>query len=158
MRSRDAYNAVLDSLHVDTAEEYRPGHLGDGLTWCNLFLHNATKALDCAVPFIKANLQVQWLGGLEGSAAGWREIVQPPPSIEFSRAVCAAQRANAGFPTCVVWQNPDLEGHGHVAMVVPESAGLKVLVTIAQAGAHNFRHGSLGNGFGNLPVRFFTHD
>lgn len=152
IRSRDAYDAAIDALHVDTAEEYKPGHLGAGLTWCNLFLHNATKALDCAIPFIKANAQVAWLASIEGAAQGWRELKGDDSRLEAQR------RADAGYPTVAVWENPaGLDSHGHVAMVVPGVPWLKVVVTIAQAGAHNFRHAGLGNGFGNYPVRFFTH-
>lgn len=160
-RGRQNYLDVISSLRVETDQVYAPGHLGDGLTWCNLFLHDATKALSCAVPFLKANKQVEWLASIEGAGEGWWELTAEicPKGIELAAMI----RANSGFPTVAVWANPIPERHGHVAMVVPPKAPNPVPSTkpitlyIAQAGAHNFENVPLARGFGTYAPRLFTH-
>ena len=64
----------------------------------------------------------------------------------------ARVRASAGYPTVTIWKNPT--GIGHVAVVLP---GMD-FIHIAQAGGSNFFDRNIINGFGNLPVAFYTHD
>ncbi len=144
-RSREHYLAAIASLDVENDPVYSRGHLGQGLTWCNLFVHNATKLLECTVPMVIANLQCAWLATPSGSMFGWSQC-------EKNDAVV---RANLGFPTIAGWVNPKPDGHGHIAMVVPAIAGVGLF--IAQAGAFNFNNVPLNRGFGNLVPRFFTH-
>ena len=145
-RTPEVLVAVVNSLHVETAEVYRPGHIAAGTTWCNRFVSDVTTLLGCAVPFRQANQQLEYLAGVEGAADGWRELVGP------TRHIVAIDQAERGFPTLAVWSNPS--GHGHIAVLVPGPRGK---MFIAQAGAHNFSSGAVSRGFGALSYRLFTH-
>jgi len=57
------------------------------------------------------------------------------------------------------WSNHG--GIGHRAMVIPgqgETVFFLVYPSAAQAGSHNFNHGTIRDGFGDRPVRYFVND
>lgn len=128
-RSPEALRAVLAQFQVETSPRYRPG---DGSTYCNIFMWDATRALGCEVPHwvgeegdrreLNCNNTVGWLE-LHGPAAGWREVKD---------AETAGIHASAGGPALVIWRNPAPGKPGHVAMFLPSSG---VEPRIAQAGA-----------------------
>ncbi len=142
MTAADIFQAI-DSLHVETNPAYKAGRLVEGSTWCNLFLHDVTKALGCTIPFMRANQQVDWLASIEGAGNGWVEV---PEADAF-------EAARDGRPAVAVWHNPEPLGHGHVAILRPSAVGIK----IAQAGAYNYSSCNLATGFGHLVPRFFTN-
>ena len=118
----------------------------DGLTWCNAFAQAVTAALQCPIPMALANEQIAWLEGLGGKSSGWTETTR-------EHAITSAQ---VGNPTLVTWANPT--GHGHIAVLRPAPLGHEHDAPfIAQAGRENFWIGRLQRGFGNLPVKFWTH-
>lgn len=144
-RSKEALRLLLESFHVETAEKYRKRDVtGDGLdeTFCNLFLHDVTAALECPIPLLLANAIVAWLKEL-GPAFGWRQV----------DAHQAETLINEGYPVVACWSNP--RGHGHVAIGSPsDESGLHV----AQAGAVNFTCRPISRGFGLTPYALFAHD
>lgn len=158
-RSPELLRAVARQFDVERAARYQPGQ---GRTWCNIFLWDATSALGAEVPHwvdlqgepaqvghgaeLSANLVVSWLER-HGPSHGWAE----------SDEVGARAAANAGRPAVVAWVNP-MPGHsGHVALVLPDGPG-GIGPVIAQAGAHNYSAAPLAKGFGTArPLRWFTH-
>lgn len=148
-RSPGALHAAADFLAVQR-RYVRRDVTGDAVdeTFCNFFLREGLRMLSLDVPRMKANDLVDWFGDARGRDSGWVQVV---PWI--ARAL-----ADAGCPTAACWKN--VPGRpGHVALVMPPrhetERGLRVW--IAQAGAATFAHGTLQQGFGNLPVTFFAH-
>lgn len=144
-RSKEALRLVLESFHVETAEKYRERDVtGDGHaeTFCNLFLHDVTTALECPVPLLLANAQALWFKEL-GPAFGWKPI----------SVIDAIKAIDEGRVIVSTWNNP--RGHGHVAVGSPsEENGLHV----AQAGATNFTCRPISRGFGLTPYQLWVHD
>jgi hypothetical protein len=156
-RSRQNYLDAIASLDVEHNPIYQAGYLVAGVTWCNRFLTDATRLLDCEIPFAKANDQVIWLAGMPGAAAGWLELhdLSMPQGL-VSRETQAIARVELGLPTVAVWSNPKPADHGHVGMVVPTlppSTG----VHVAAAGSHNFQNAAVSRSFGVYVPRYFTH-
>jgi hypothetical protein len=136
----------------------------NGNTWCNIALWDGSRALGCEIPHFRlyyvktaegkvqltgqefnANAVANWFAGVEDELAGWSEV-----PVETAQT-----RANAGYPTVVIWKNPG--GTGHVAWVVPSKTPGELL--IAQAGAKNYFGVPLKYGFGNAgPLKYYTHD
>lgn len=158
-RNPSALVRVVAQFTVETHERYRPGKPGP--TWCNIFTWDVTRALACEVPhWIKgketnANDLVHWLEGkltnggkLQGPDHGWRPI---------ARADVRA-RARAGIPCLVTYENPNPSRPGHIAVVMPAGLPDGDDLQIAQAGATCFSYGPVAQGFGTLPVKFWTHD
>ncbi len=160
-RSADAYNEVLADLDVANRKRYTPSN---GSTWCNIYVWDATKAMGCEIPHyydpktgaaltreyclknpgsyyeMSATRMTSWLANY-GAKNGW---------IECDEATAIAM-ANKGMPTVAAATTTN-----HVAMVTPQRAG-ETGVMISQAGARNFEHGSIKNGFGNYPVKYYYH-
>lgn len=152
---------VVSQFDVENQDRYRPGKPGP--TWCNIFVWDCTRALGCEVPHwirgkeLTANELVEWLAGSlhnggtkQGPAHGWRGC---------SRADVRA-RALLGFPCLITYSNPNPARSGHIAIVLPSGVAVGDDVQIAQAGAtcHAYAPYNSATCFGNLPVRFWTHD
>jgi len=154
-RSRKLYLDAIATLDVEHRERYRARDVtGDGIpeTFCNLFLSDCTALLECPIPFILANIQVEWLSGPPGLAAGWLEL-HPLPGTTVE--VQAIARAELGLPTVAAWANPS-GGHGHVGMIVPAEPPTPG-IHVAAAGARNFQNSPIQRSFGVLHPRYFTH-
>ncbi len=153
-RSLAKYREVLTQFNVQSAARYRATHSS---TFCNIFVWDATSAMGCPIPHwynletgnvtpvgqeqeMSANLMHDWLC-LHGFKRGWEECDQP-------HAIAAA---SAGWPVVAVYRNP--AGIGHVAMVLPGDTEPHIV----QAGRINFFDVPLHQGFGKLPVRYFSH-
>ncbi len=133
------------------------GYLVPGVTWCNRYLSDVTRNLDCEIPFQKANEMVKWLAGLQGAAAGWYEIhTLSTPQGLVPVETQAIARAELGLPTVAVWETPDPADHGHVAVVVPAVPPAPG-VHVSAAGAHNFQNALISRSFGVYVPRYFTH-
>lgn len=159
-RSPECLRAVLKQFDVATNPRYAPNQMGLGETFCNIFVWDATRALECEVPHwcgnngeslpvgkgkeLSAAGMIGWLR-VFGSDNGWREV--PLAS--------ARDRANGGFPVVVTWENPSPSKSSHVAMLLPDADGQ---ARIAQAGGSCFFDEPLERGFGRLKVVAFTHD
>ncbi len=150
-RSADLYRRVCAQFNVTSSPRYAAG---PGVTWCNIYVWDATSAMGAEVPHwydpatgavtsvgrgveTRANDVYNWLvRGL----GGWRE------------GTYAEATANAaqGRPSVAAYFNPTAGRSGHVAMVLPNG-------NIAQAGAHNYFDVLVKTGFGSLPVRYFLH-
>ena len=146
-RSPAMLDEVVAQFRVKEKTRYTP--VGKA-TWCNIFVNDVTRALACEVPHwwlgkeLTANDMLKWLGDERGLRHGWR-------SCNTEDAIA---RASLGFPTVVVWANPN--GPGHIAIL----KGLqdRPVPLIAQAGATNFERGTVLEGFGPRQVLFFPHD
>jgi hypothetical protein len=146
-RSSQVYEQILAQFDVEHASRYAPK---SGITFCNIFVWDATKALGCELPHwwyrdeLSANGLSDWLTKY-GANHGWMKVDSDH----------ARQRANAGFPVVAVWKNPGA-GSGHIAMVRP--SGEEGQLHIAQAGASNHADIPITTGFGLLPVTLWSHD
>lgn len=144
-------HTIVGALDVENALRYRQK---PGATYCNIFVSDVTRAAGQEVPHVistitgeaaelgsrnsremRANDMVRWLADLKH---GWREA---------SRAD-AFDSARDGWLVVVCWDSQSIKP-GHIAILLPEG-------TIAQAGAKNFVGGTVAQGFGNLPVRYFV--
>jgi len=138
---------IVDQFQVEKHPRYAPG---DGKTWCATFAWDVSRALAAELPHwwlgkeLTANTLADWLS-VTGPSHGWH-----PTSAEDAQAA-----ANIGRPAVAIWKNPG-GGHGHVAVLVPSHGASGVV--IAQAGASNFVRRPLADGFGNLPVLFYSHN
>ncbi len=158
-RNSALYCDVIKQFDVVNNVRYKPSKLGFGETYCNIFLWDCTKALECEIPHWvdtfgnrvdvgkgkenNANALVDWLIGKGFNDLGWMAVSDNT----------AIKRASYGFPTVVVWKNPG--GIGHVAMVMPSTSGVR----ISQAGGTNLYDSELVHGFGHIqPLKFFTHE
>jgi hypothetical protein len=150
-RSPSRYLEVVKQFDVENNPRYKVRDTsGDGKpdTFCNIFLWDVTRAMGCEIEHwwdgkeLSANGVADWLVK-EGSRYGWQDV----------GLLGAADQAARGRPTIAVWKNPG--GTGHVAVVVPTGNGQ---LQIAQAGRLNFFDKPLRSGFGDHPVKFYTHN
>jgi hypothetical protein len=109
-----------------------------------------------------ANAQMGWLRSDEAAADGWRIL---------SDAFAAQAEANSGTLVMAVFENPNPNKPGHIAIVRPGQIGATTLdqdgPMVTQAGGHNALSVPLAQGFGNHPgawipggggaVRFYAH-
>lgn len=168
-RSASLYRAVLDGLDVENNPRYAVNQKGEGDTYCNRFLLDATAAMGAQIPryvdadtgapaapgadnalAMNANRISDWLNAW-GPKYGWYEV-----TAEQAQAL-----ANRGCPAVTTWKNLE-GGHGHVQMVSPSKDGAfdpERGVAIAQAGRllRNYTH--IGNIYsGRLAqVQYFAH-
>jgi hypothetical protein len=156
-RSAEAYIAVLDALPLLDSPRYFPRA---GLTFCNIFVWDATLLLGCEIPHWvtkigtkadagegreqTANDMAEWLSNY-GQIYGWGPCGPATAQLMASR----------GNPAVAVWRNPG--GTGHIAMVRPGELHPEKGPCIAQAGKQNFRHGHVLDGFGHRNVEYFVH-
>jgi hypothetical protein len=143
-RSAHQYAHTLARINP-MSPKYMPHN---GSTFCNVFAEDVTKAMHAPLPRMMANDLHNWLKSPAGKRAGWDQI----------SAKAAQHRANEGQPTVAVWHN-DAGVHGHIAMVRPGHMAGPGNPATAQAGARNFLHGHMRDGFGSAhPVLYFTHE
>jgi hypothetical protein len=157
-RSGASYTAVLDALPLLDSPRYQPR---GGLTFCNIFVWDATLLLGCEIPHWvaekdgrralighgreqTANDMADWLSD-HGQKNGWGPCGPATAQLMASR----------GNPAVAVWRNPG--GAGHIAMVRPGELHPEKGPCIAQAGKRNFRHGHVLDGFGHRNVEYFVH-
>lgn len=149
-RSPGALHAAADFLAVQRRYSRRDV-TGDAVeeTFCNFFVREGLRMLALDVPRLRANAMIDWFGSATAKEAGWEYVRKP---------WIASALANAGCPVVVGWKN-GTDRPGHVALVMPPKAETErgPRIWIAQAGAANFAHGTLAQGFGNLPVTYFAH-
>ena len=160
-RNPDLYNAVLDQFSVSINPRYRKNQQSENETYCNIFVWDVTKAMGVEIPHWVdengrsvpqfsgteqgANDMVDWLEKFGGDK-GWRKI-----DVEAAQAM-----ANLGMPVVATWMNPG--GIGHIAMVRPGRMSEKDGPALAQAGAINSNHTTVGEMFGDKEVIYFYHD
>lgn len=139
---------IVAEERVETNPAYvRRDVTGDSVpeTWCNLFVFNVARRMGCPLPFgLRANQQVEWLGGPEGRAAGWEQV---PEHV-------AQRMADEGQLVVPGWFNRN-GGSGHVGVVMPSLGDPGT--HLAQAGRTNFTRELLQRGFGDLQPTFFAH-
>ncbi len=158
-RTPTAYINTVKQFEVETNPRYAKGHSSGEETYCNIFLWDVTKAMNCEVPHWvdpSTGVEVPIGKGKELSANGVCDWFTTH-ALKYDWMKCgkkkAMDRASNGFPTVVLWRN--LRGIGHVAIVLP---GMDYM-HIAQAGGSNFFDKNIITGFGNLePLLFYTHD
>lgn len=160
-RSAAALEQVINQLAVGYNPRYLPG---GGFTYCNIFVWDVTRALDCPIPHwitaagvitepaapgafeININGGCDWMANYGVASHNWSKI----------DATAAQQYANQGKVAVALWKNPT-HGHGHTAIVRPGTLTARGPAT-AQAGSTNFNDGHLTDGFGNLRPLFYGHD
>lgn len=160
-RSAELLEQVISQLAVGHNPRYLPGN---GFTYCNIFVWDVTRALDCPIPHwitssgtiaapgapgafeININGGCDWMVKYGVPDHGWRKI----------DAATAQAYANQGKVAVALWKNPT-HGHGHTAMVRPGTLTARGPAT-AQAGSTNFNDGHLADGFGNLRPLLYGHD
>jgi hypothetical protein len=163
--SRDPNTLLLavTQFGVETHPRYQPlrnpatGALRQ--TWCNVYLWDVTRALDCEIPhWIDHDGEPCEMGqGTETTAnavCDWLQTLGPQFGWVLTDHAGAVDYANQGMPAVVVWKNPT-GASGHVAVVLP-SPNPGVILS-AQAGATNFVGKPYQNGFGDREVTFYRH-
>lgn len=163
-RSPECLRQVLAQFHVEEDERYKPHAFGCPGTRCNIFVWDATRALEAEVPHwigeggarvppgtkgareLSAAGMIGWLM-MYGQANGWQAVATPE-----ARAL-----ANQGRPVIAAWVNPLTDHPSHVAMLLPTPDGERE-VRIAQAGAVNLWDRPLHEGFGPYRVQYWAHD
>jgi hypothetical protein len=138
-------------------------------THCSAFVASAAMRLGIYIlrppqhsAVLLANAQMRWLRTAEAASMGWQPL----------RDVISAQaRANLGDLVLAVFENPDRNEPGHIAIVRPDEIDAETLLRngpfVTQAGGHNALSEPLASGFRNHPgawvaggsgsVRFFAH-
>lgn len=126
-RSQESLRAVIDQFGLATSARYAPR---DGLTFCNIFSWDVTRALGCEVPHwwdadgkrreLTANETLRLMRG--GAFPGWQMCA--PAMI--------ADIACTGAPVLAFWLNGF--GPGHVALVAPVEVKYWRDAMVAQAG------------------------
>lgn len=168
-RSTEQLAAIIRACNVATAARYQPNQQGKNETYCNIFVWDVTRALGAEIPHwvlksdlatpaepdltysnaaeTTSNMVFDWLT-THGTQHGW----QPATALK------ALDYANSGRPAVAVWKNPG--GAGHIAVVRPGTFDPEKGVPIAQAGAVNFDHLFLADGFGHASeyVLYFVHE
>ncbi|MGA3263412.1 MAG: hypothetical protein ABSC47_05130 [Terracidiphilus sp.] len=175
----DRLAAALDSMNVESlwlagdhvnwetgepdrgAEYEGPGNHSH----CSAFAAAAAKRLGVYLlrppehgQLLLANAQADWLAGDAGAQAGWRRVSD----------MREAQRlANQGNLVLALYQNPDRNVPGHIAVVRPSEKTSKALVEngleMIQAGQRNYTKVSARFGFQNHPgawpdgIRYYSH-
>ena len=154
-RSAEAYNLVIDQFNVSNNKRYEQRDVtGDGKdnTFCNVFAIDVLDAMGVNVDRGRANTIANWFEE-KGQDNGWTEV----------SAEEAQNYANQGLPTVAVWENPNPDDSGHIAIVRPydptmglDSSG----IYIAQAGSKNFNYDEVSIGFGSNKVndiKYYYH-
>jgi hypothetical protein len=144
---------------------------GDGRphTHCSAFVASAAMRLGIYIlrppehsQVLLANAQMGWLRGPEAVAIGWRQL----PDV-----TAAQNRANLGELVLAVFENPDPDKPGHIAIIRPSEIDAANLLAngpfVTQAGLRNALSVPLAEGFashrgawvagGTGSVRFFAH-
>lgn len=144
------YEATLRQFRVDLAPRYQPR---DGLTFCNIFISDATLALGCELPHLVDGKE-QRMNDLIETVRDHDDWLQ---QFSFEYAVAAA---SAGIPTLALWHSGG-NGPGHGAFVMPQEMPISLAaVKLAQAGAACGYGLSLGGCFGRKKrkeVEFWVH-
>jgi hypothetical protein len=138
-------------------------------THCSAFVASAAMRLGIYIlrppqhsAVLLASAQMRWLRTPEAAAMGWR----PLPDVSSAQS-----RANLGDLVLAVFENPDPNKPGHIAIVRPSEIDAATLLEngpfVTQAGGHNALSEPLASGFrhhpgawvvgGNGSVRFFVH-
>jgi len=149
-RSPGALLAIAELL-APQARYQRRDVTGDNVdeTFCNFFAREALRGLGVDLPRLRANELAEYLHGPVALGHDWAWI-----NVWVAKAL-----AEAGFPVLALQRNPT--GPGHVALLMPPRTDPERAlnrVWIAQAGATNFAHGRLQQGFSpDRPVLFFGH-
>jgi hypothetical protein len=134
-------------------------------THCSAFAAAAAKKLGVYLlrppehgQLLLSNAQAKWLDDDAGRKAGWRKVVDMRK---------AQWLANQGQLVVVVYQNPDRNLPGHIAIVRPSEKPASVLdengPELIQAGEHNHNKINVRIGFENHPgawpdgVRYYMH-
>lgn len=159
-RSQALYDQVIDQLAVGHNPRYLPG---GGCTYCNVFVWDVTRAMDCPIPhWILPDGSIAAPGQpgaaeitINGGAAWMLRYGVPDHGWQPADAATAQQFANAGKPAVAIWANPT-GGHGHtVAVRAGEITDRGP--AIAQAGSVNFNYGHLADGYGSIQPCFYVH-
>ena len=158
-RSAAALNGCMDQFNVSGSARYKPKRAGGGgVTWCNVYLGDATSALGADVPhWIDERGRAAYASSAHRETTA-NEIYDRLLAGVDGYAECtpdvALAKALLGHPVVVAWRNPS--GPGHVALVEPVSDARGILV--AQAGAVCGRRIPLRAAFGDRAVRMFWHE
>jgi hypothetical protein len=160
-RDPDLYSAVLDQFSVVINPRYRKNQQNENETYCNIFVWDVTKAMGAEIPhWIDENGQpVPQFSGTEQGAndmIDWLEEYGRDQGWGMVVAEEAQAMANLGKPVVVTWKNPG--GIGHIAMVRPGHMSEKDGPNLAQAGAINSNHSTVGEMFGDKDVVYYYHD
>ena len=139
------YQLALDRLDVEHNPRYQPNRLGQGETYCNLFVADATASLGAPIPLYVLDEagDKRWLG--VEAMLDW--VRQHPDRWRAFPAGEAQALANRGVPVVAVWSNPG--SIGHMAMVRPgPEPPLAGGPRIAHAGAASANDTDAAAGFG----------
>lgn len=157
LRSASRYSAALDALPLLDSPRYQPH---DGNTFCNIFVWDATILLGCEIPhWVDPDGNTTTIGGgreqTANDMADWLERNGKRDGWGRGDPETVQRVANRGNPAVAVWRNSG--GVGHIAMVRPGQLHPEKGPCIAQAGARNFRHGHVLDGFGHRNIYYFVH-
>ena len=168
-RNAGTLRQVINQFNVESAERYRPNR--NGKTYCNIFLWDVTRALDCEIPHYvdrvtgQPRIYPDTAGAYELDASGTHDWLLRHGEDHGWYEVGAEQaqyHANAGYPAVTAWKNNG-GGAGHVQVVCPaQNGGYDAArgVTVAQAGSKNFSYAHLNATMSRdkiSDVRYFIH-
>ena len=155
-RSAYLYSLLLGQFHVEEAARYA----ADANTYCNVFVIDVTHNMNADL----RNVLEDPVNGTSvndiakalkknGKANGWYRVDWR----------VAQQMADNGKPAVALWENPDPQHHGHIAMVRPGSVGDSRGVALAQAGAFTVNASHLQELFVSgenalVPVEYWYHE
>jgi hypothetical protein len=159
-RSPAAYDAVIEQFGVERNPRYRPH---DGLTFCNIFVSDVTRAMGAAIPHrvdaagdpedngreLTCGGMVEWLHTVGRTRFGWRQV----GSGEEARAA-----ANQGRPAVVITPPGVTHDEEHTAIIRPGNVNSAQGPEMAQAGRRCLERIRLSAIFGSRPVEFWVHD
>ena len=169
LNASNVENLWLAHLHVnwETGEADRPGdtEYHEKSTHCSSYAAAMGERLGVymlrppahSAKFL-ASAQAQWFQSPDGVAQGWHAVAQ---------AQDAQRLANGGELVVVVYQSPNPEKPGHIAVIRPSLKSLASLEQegpeTTQAGKHNHLDWNVRDGFKGHPgawpegVRYFAH-
>lgn len=157
--TRSAASLLEIGEAIAEQDRYKPRDVdGNGTieTMCNFAFREALKMLDVDIPRMLANDLHDFLLDMRGQARGFARV----PTEWMARDL-----AQQGRPVAAIWKNLLLRqttkglvaSPGHVGLLMPARPQDPRSVTwMMQAGAANFAHGTLTQGFGLRPVTFIA--
>ena len=139
-------------INWETGKPDNPDATHNIKTHCSSFAASACKQLHIYIlrppdhaQGLLANAQYDWLMTKDAAGKGWHELHGTKPYVQ------AQEYANKGYVVVAIYQNPDREKPGHIALILPAKISPQTLdesgPRIIQAGKTNYSSATLWQGF-----------
>lgn len=153
-RSGSALLGVTRALCVTQAKRYEPD---EKRTWCNVYAVDALEIL--RAPLERERTVNELVAGLRKSRyPGWLPLAGENWAADGKMILSLSNRAACGLPTVATWLN--LQGHGHIAIVVPTPTDGHSGLYVTCAGRDRLQEAPIAHAFGFALTRlqFWGHD